>query len=108
MATTVIAPARSIARYSRLRLDHEGERQRQAQTDGQQLLGIERNIENLPGHIHDPEHDARDQQRLQQIGQEDGRSRGGGGELLGARQQLSSDAAEGGLAAPAVLSRFVH
>ena len=69
------------------RFHHEGERQRQAETDRQQLLGIERNVENLPGHIHDPEHDASDQQPLQEIGQEDSRSRRGGGELLRARQQ---------------------
>src|SRR5262249_32897417 len=65
----------------------EGERKRQTETDGQQLLGIERNIKNLPGHVHHPEHDTSDEQTLQKIGEENGGFRCGGGELLRAREQ---------------------
>ncbi len=69
-----------------LRFHDEGERERQTETNGQQLLGIERNVENLPGYVQHPEHDARDEQALQKIAEEDGRFRCGGGELLRARQ----------------------
>ena len=70
-----------------LRLGDEGERKREAEADRQHLLGIERDVENLPGHIQHPEHDAGDQQSLQHIGQKDGRLRGGGGELLRAGEE---------------------
>src|SRR5262249_40418992 len=70
-----------------LRFHNEGERQCQTKTGGQQLLGIERNVEDLPGHVQHPEHHASDEQTLQQIGEEDGCFRCGGGELLGAREQ---------------------
>src|SRR5262249_7018821 len=70
-----------------LRFRHEGERKRQTETDGQQLLGIERNIENLPGHVQHPEHDANDKQTLQKIGEENGGFRRRGGELLRARER---------------------
>src|SRR6266540_1307849 len=68
-----------------LRFHDEGERERQTETDGQQLLGIERNVENLPGYVQYPEHDARDEQALQKIAEEDCCFRCGGGELLRAR-----------------------
>ena len=89
------------------RLDHEGERQRQAEASGQQLLGIERKIEDLPGDIHHPEHDAGDQQSLQQVGQDESGFRRGGGELLRARYKALLG--RGGLARRARrLSLFVH
>ena len=49
MDTTAIAPARSIGPVFAPGLHDEGERQRQAQTDRQELLGVERDVEHLPG-----------------------------------------------------------
>jgi hypothetical protein len=65
----------------------ESERKRQSEADGEKLLGIEGNVENLPGDVQHPEHDGGNQQRLKDIGPEDGGSRGGGGELRRARNE---------------------
>jgi hypothetical protein len=59
----------------------EGEREREAETDREQLLGIERDVEAASGNVEYPEHDDGDQQRLQDIGAQHRRLRRGGGEL---------------------------
>ena len=68
-------------------LRDEGQRQRQAEADGEQLLGIERQAQRAPWHVHHPQHDRRHQRGLQDVGRHKGRPRRGGGELLRAGNQ---------------------
>ncbi len=70
----------------------EGERQREPETDREQLLGVERDVEYLAGDVEHPHHDHRDQRGLQDVGRDDGRARGCGGEL----RRVGDDAFLGG------------
>ena len=66
---TAARAARPVeARRPLARLGDEGEGQAQPQADGQQLLGIEGEVEHSARHVQHPQHDGGDQQRLEHVG----------------------------------------